>query len=253
MRGIIDCLNKENRGNTAMRCWTSALILTIALSAVPVLAENKQILFHEDFNSLSSWEPLTFPKIKKHSTYAIVGEGGHSFLKAESHASASAIVYKKTFNVYEYPLMRWRWKVDNVYKKGDPHEKSGDDYPIRIYVMFQYDPNHADFTERLQYGTAKALYGKYPPDSTLNYVWTGYQAKERIITSPYTDRAKIIILENDRSKVGTWVEERVNILDDYRAAFGKEPPATAGIAIMNDSDDTGEMAVSYVDYIEVFK
>jgi len=236
-----------------MRLWTAALIFSIALSAVPVLAENNQVVFREDFNSLSNWEPLNFPKIKKHSTYTIVSEGGHSFLKAESHASASAIVYRKTFNVYEYPLMRWRWKVDNVYKKGDPHEKSGDDYPIRIYVMFQYDPNHADFTERLQYGIAKAFYGKYPPDSTLNYVWTGYQTKERIITNPYTDRAKIIILENDQSKVGTWVEEKVNILDDYRTAFGKDPPATASIAIMNDSDDTGEMAVSYVDYIEVFK
>ena len=236
-----------------MRLWTAALIFTIALSAAPVLTENKHILFCEDFKNLSNWEPLTFPKIKKHSTYTIVNEGGHTFLKAESHASASAIIYKKTFNVYEYPRMRWRWKVDNVYTKGNPHEKSGDDYPIRIYVMFQYDPTHADFTQQLQYGIAKTLYGKYPPDSTLNYVWTGYQAKERIITNPYTDRAKIVILENDQSKVGSWVEETVNILDDYKAAFGREPTMTAGIAIMNDSDDTGEMATSYVDYIEVFK
>jgi hypothetical protein len=236
-----------------MRLWTAVLIFIIALSTTPALTEDKHILFHVDFNSLSNWEPLTFPKIKKHSTYTIVTEGGHSFLKAESHASASAIIYKKTFSVYEYPRMHWRWKADNVYRKGDPHEKSGDDYPIRIYVTFQYDPNQADFTTRVQYGIAKTLYGKYPPDSTLNYVWTGYQTKERIITNPYTDRAKIIILENDRSKVGTWVEETVNILEDYRAAFGKEPPTTAGIAIMNDSDDTGEMAVSYVDYIEVFK
>ena len=120
-----------------MRFWVSALIFTIVLLAIPVLAENKHILFHEDFNSLSNWDPLTFPKIKKHSTYTILTEGGHSFLKTESHASASAIVYKNTFNVYEYPRMRWKWKADNVYTKGNPYEKSGDDYPIRIYVMFQ--------------------------------------------------------------------------------------------------------------------
>jgi hypothetical protein len=143
--------------------------------------------------------------------------------------------------------------VDNVYKKGDIRDKSGDDYPIRVYVMFVYDPKQADIKERLEYGIAKALYGKYPPHSTLNYVWMGQNIAERIITSPYTDRARIIILENGRSRIGTWVEETVNILDDYRAAFGKDPPQTAGIAIMNDSDNTGEMAVSYVDYIEVFK
>jgi len=84
-------------------------------------------------------------------------------------------------------------------------------------------------------------------------VWTGQEITERIITSPYTDRAKIVILEKGRTKIGKWVEETVNILDDYRTAFGKDPPQTAGIAIMNDSDNTGEEAVSYVEYIEVFK
>jgi hypothetical protein len=231
------------------------LVLTflIVLVATLSLGDSRQAIFREEFRDLSGWEPLTFPKISKHSTYTIVTENGHSILKTVSRSSASAIIYRRTFNVSEYPHMRWRWKVDNVYKKGDIREKSGDDYPIRIYVTFQYDPERASVGERLEYGIAKALYGKYPPHSTLNYVWTGQEIAERIITSPYTDRAKIIILENGGSRIGTWVEETVNILDDYRAAFGKDPPQTAGIAIMNDSDNTGEAAVSYVDYIEVFK
>ena len=236
-----------------MKLWQSALIFLIALTITPALCDSRNVLFREEFQNLSDWEPLTFPKINKHSTYTIITEMGHSILKAESHSSASAIIYRKTWNVYEYPHLRWRWKVDNVYKKGDIRDKSGDDYPIRVYVMFPYDPKQAAIAERLEYGITKALYGKYPPHSTLNYVWTGQNIAERIITSPYTDRARIIILENGRSTIGTWVEETVNILDDYRAAFGKEPPPTAGIAIMNDSDNTGEMAVSYVDYIEVFK
>jgi len=229
------------------------LTLLITLAATPALCDNNNILFREDFKNLSNWEPLYFPKIKEHSTYTIISEKGRNFLKAESHGSASAIICRRTFNVYDYPRMRWRWKVDNVYKKGDIREKSGDDYPIRVYVTFQYDPERASVGERLEYGIAKALYGKYPPDSTLNYVWTGQNIAERIITSPYTDRAKIIILESGKSTTGIWVEETVNILDDYRAAFGKEPPSTAGIAIMNDSDNTGEAAVSYVEFIEVFR
>jgi len=228
-------------------------MLLIALAATSAVSDSRQVLFREDFKNLSNWEPLYFPKIKEHSTYTIVSEKGHSLLKAESRHSASAIIYRRTFNVYEYPHMRWRWKVDNVYTKGDIRQKSGDDYPVRVYVAFQYDPERAGVGARLEYGIARALYGKYPPDSTLNYVWTGQEIAERIITSPYTDRAKIVILEKGRSNIGNWVEETVNILDDYRKAFGKDPPQTAGIAIMNDSDDTGEMAVSYVEYIEVFK
>jgi hypothetical protein len=49
------------------------------------------------------------------------------------------------------------------------------------------------------------------------------------------------------------VEEEANILEDYTKAFGAAPPAIASIAIMNDSDNTGESSVSYVDYIEVYK
>ena len=71
-----------------MRFWKFVLIFFISLSVAPVFAENKQVLFREDFNTLANWEPLTFPKIKKHSTYTIVVEGKHSFLRAESHASA---------------------------------------------------------------------------------------------------------------------------------------------------------------------
>jgi hypothetical protein len=32
-----------------------------------------------------------------------------------------------------------------------------------------------------------------------------------------------------------------------------KPPATASIAIMSDSDNTGEQAVSYIDYIKVYR
>jgi hypothetical protein len=236
-----------------MKLWKTTLVFLIALAATSALCDNMQVLFREDFKNLSNWEPLYFPKIKEHSTYTVATEKGHTFLRTESRSSASAIVYRKTWNVYEYAHARWKWKVDNVYAKGDIREKSGDDYPIRVYVAFQYDPERASVGERIEYGIAKALYGKYPPDSTLNYVWTGQEIAEKIFTSPYTDKAKIVVLEKGRAKTGTWIDETVDILADYRAAFGKDPPQTAGIAIMNDSDNTGEAAVSYVEYIEVFR
>lgn len=236
-----------------MRLLKAAFILFVALSTSFATAEEKKTLFREDFNSLVNWEPLYFPKIKTHSTYSITKDGQRSYLRTESHASASAIIHKKTFNIYDYPRMRWRWKVDNVYTKATPKEKAGDDYPIRIYVMFQYDPQKADMTEKLRYGVAKTVYGTYPPHSTLNYVWTGHEIAERMITSPYTDKAKIIILEQSPNRIGTWMEETVNILEDYSKAFGRDAPTMAGIAIMNDSDNTGEKAVSYVDFLEVFK
>ncbi|MFB0520672.1 MAG: DUF3047 domain-containing protein [Desulfatiglandales bacterium] len=55
-------------------------------------------------------------------------------LKSDSRASASGIVFKYSFSVYEYPRVTWRWKAENVYE------------------------------------TATLIYGEHPPHSSLNYI-----------------------------------------------------------------------------------
>lgn len=230
-----------------------AVLLIAVLAGTAISWAEQKILFRENFSNLTAWKPLTFPKIKTHSTYRLEPDGGKSILKAESHASASAIVYYRTFNIYENPCLHWRWKITELSSRGNPKEKSGDDYPIRVYVLFQYDPASASLGERLTYNAAKIIYGKYPPQSTLNYVWTGTNISERFITSPFTKKARIIILERGIERVGQWVEESVNVLADYRKVFGKDPPAIAGLAIMSDTDNTGTSAVAYLDFIEVGK
>lgn len=210
-------------------------------------------MFREDFHDLAQWKPLLFPKIQQHSVYTVVTEGDSSYLRAESNASASGIIFNREFDVFAYPKVRWRWKIANIYRKGNAEEKSGDDYPIRIYIIFKYDPETAPFGQRLKYGIAKTIYGEYPPHSSLNYVWANRKYPQRIITNPYAAEAKMILLEAGTEKVGHWVDEEVDIIRDYRDAFGIMPPGTASIAIMNDSDNTGERSVSYVDYIEVYK
>ena len=211
-------------------------------------SEDTNILLLEEFEHLDNWEPFYFPKIKEHSTYTI---GENNVLKAESHASASAIMYKERFDVYEHPLLEWRWKVENVYEKGDAKKKSGDDYPIRIYIVFEYDPKKAGFRKRLKYKTAKALYGQYPPHGTLNYIWANREHNRKIIPNPFTDKAMMIIMESGHENADKWINESVNIIDDYKKAFGEAPPEQAGLAIMCDADNTGEKAESFVDYIEI--
>jgi hypothetical protein len=227
------------------------ILLAALLTGTTALWAEQEILFRENFDNLTQWEPLTFPKIKTHSTYTLVAQGGKSVLRAESHASASAIVCRRTFNIYENPRLRWRWKVAELADRGNPKDKTGDDYPIRVYVMFQYDPALASLGDRLIYKATKVFYGKYPPHSTLNYVWTGTKIPERFLVSPYTEKARIVILEKGRQRIGEWVEESVNVLDDYRKTFGKDPPATAGLAVMSDTDNTGTSAVAYLAFIEV--
>jgi len=244
-------------GRTRPRRAVKGFLFLCILSAILLPAQGESgagdILFHDDFVDLDQWKPLTFPKIEAHSTYTIEAEGDTSFLRTESRASASALVHRDTFDVTQYRKVRWRWRIEHVYEGGNAEEKSGDDYPIRIYVMFRYDPDVGSFGEKLTYGVAKAFYGAYPPHSTLNYIWSNRSQHKRIMQSPYTDRSQMIILQSGNERAGQWITETVDILQDYREAFGKEPPAEASIAVMNDSDNTGEGSVSSVDFIEVYR
>lgn len=231
-----------------------AVVLPLLMGAQTGLAGNGDVLFRDDFNSLENWRPVHFPKIRQHTVYTHESGENQGYLKAESNASASALLYKGAFNVYNHPKVRWRWRVDHVYRKGDVRTKAGDDYPLRIYVLFQYDPARATVFQQAAYAIARGIYGEYPPHSALNYIWANREdEKGLLVTNPYQGSAKMIALQGGAGRTGQWIEEQVHILDDYRKAFGTEPPPYASLGIMNDSDNTGESAVSFIDFIEVFR
>jgi hypothetical protein len=206
-----------------------------------------------EFNTLEGFEQVYFPKISAHTKYSIISEGGESYLKAFSNSSASALAFTKEFDVYEHPRLSWRWRVSNVLENGNAGIKSGDDFPARLYVMFRYDPAESSIGKRIVYATLKAIYGKYPPHSTLNYIWANRTHGSRYIASPYTRVSKMVVLrEGLPENINLWTEESVNVLEDYREAFkGKNPPRMARIAVMSDSDNTKESAIAHFDSIAV--
>ena len=228
------------------------LALILALGAVPLAAQMTDQGFREDFNTLENWKPQTFPKIPRHSIYSIQNEGGTNVLMARADRSASGIIYNRSFNIYKTPMIKWKWKVSNIYQAGDEKKKAGDDYPLRIYVIFKYDPEKAGVWEQAQYKALKLFYGEYPPHSSLNYIWANKKYTDRILPNPYTAKTQMILQQKGPECVGQWIEERVNALEDYRKAFGVDPPAEARLAIMGDADNTGEKAAGFVDFIEVF-
>lgn len=154
-------------------------------------------------------------------------------LKAESNASASGLIYRYKYNIRKYPIVTWKWKVENIIKKGDVMKKEGNDCAARVYAIF---PFWVLFRTK-----------------SISYIWANKLLKGKYVTSPHHSRTIMVAVESGNKRVGEWVTERRNVYEDFKMFFGKEPPYAGGIAIMTDTDNTGESAVAYYDDIKIEK
>ena len=191
------------------------------------------------------WQPLTFSRIERHTDYSLVDEDGTVVVKAVSDQSASGLARAISIDPAAYPVIQWRWKVDNVLHKGDISSKAGDDYPARVYISFAFDPDRAGYLERLEHEAARLIKGKDVPYRAISYIWGSNSQAGTMIANSYTDRAMMFVVQGGSGKSRQWLTEERNVYEDYKKAFGEEPTMISGVAIMTDTDNTRESAVAW--------
>lgn len=225
--------------------------LLVTLLAVPVSAGDESVQWVGHFSALPvrsglppEWNPLTFPKVPRHTHYELVQDGAATVVKAVSEASASGLTRVVRIDPRQYPIVRWRWKVDRLLERSDVRWKSGDDYPARLYITFEYEPERVSFAKKLKYMAGRALFGDIPI-AAINYIWDRSTPVGAVLPNAYTDFAQMVVVQSGPANVGRWVEEERNVYEDYRRAFGEEPPRIKGIALMTDTDDTQDRVTAY--------
>jgi len=167
----------------------------------------------------AGWENKSF---KGETLYFPAVVDGIPCLRAESKASASGLFYKVEYDAAAEPVLSWSWRADNIIARGDVRSKGGDDYPARIYVVFP----------SLLFWQTRAL----------NYVWATNLPEGAAVPNSFTSNAMMVAVENGPAHLGQWRSYRRNIHQDFRKYFGAEPPPVRAIAIMTDTDNTGEKA-----------
>jgi hypothetical protein len=55
----------------------------------------------------------------------------------------------------------------------------------------------------------------------------------------------MIVVESGATRLNEWVSYERNLYEDFKKAFGYEPPMISGVAIMTDTDNTGESTIVY--------
>lgn len=199
----------------------------LLLMAMPCIAAQEIQLGKFSAGDLTGWKDEIF---KGKTEYSLTKEDNRTVLRAHSKKAASGLIMKVKLDSREYPVLRWSWKVEHPLKKEDVTRKSGDDFAARIYVVFP----------RTFFWQTRAI----------NYVWAARMPKGSSVPSPYTSKAIIVAVESGEEKAGQWVSEERNYYEDYRKLFGEEPPKLGAVAIMSDTDDTGDEVTAY--YGDIF-
>lgn len=232
---------------TMAPCRHLVLPLVLLLTSLPALGEASPTI--APFSRLPAltpdhgWEPLEFPDIDRHTHYQLVADDEQGqVVEAVAEDSASGLIARVSLEPGDALILRWHWKVDDILEAGDARRKAGDDYAARIYVAFEFEPDKAGWFERAKRKTVSALFGEELPGRALNYIWANRLPRDEMIANPYTDDTMMIAVSSGRQRSGQWVTVERDVVADYREAFGDEPPELVGVAIMTDTDNTGENA-----------
>ncbi|SEN63118.1 Protein of unknown function [Pseudorhodobacter antarcticus] len=159
------------------------------------------------------------------------GFGGRS-MSIASDGSVSLAYARVTEASWGAKAAKWSWGVTQSVPATDLAKKGGDDRNASLYFVFLPEAEaralgaNADVRKLLTKDSARVL----------TYVWGDNRARGTQLASPYLgSRGKTILLR----AAGTGQHsESVNLVADYKRAFGGTPGALVGLAVSADSDDT---------------
>lgn len=189
------------------------------------------------------WEAISFSKVDTRTEYDLVTADSTTVVRARSDGGASGLATERRIDLTEHPILEWRWKVDGIVEDGNARTKDGDDYSARLYVTFDYDD--LGLGDRIRHRALRALGYDEIPTRALNYIWANQVERGTLLENPFTDWVVMVAVRSGSTDVRTWHTERRNVLEDYRAAFGEDPPPVNGVAIMTDTDNTDGTATAY--------
>lgn len=169
-------------------------------------------------------------KDKNHGqVYSVQEEGGRKYLHADLRDASVQLGYEKQWPLGEYPMLQWQWRAVLFPTNSDERKKTGGDSVLGVYVVF----------------------GHWPFIKSLKYIWSDTLPVGESFSSPFSSKARIIVVRSGRALAGTWVTERRDVLSDYRRFFNDPAaaPVARGIAVLTDSDNTHSRAVG--DYADI--
>jgi len=197
---------------------------SIAVEQEAVSIPQKLMIGEFSNADLTNWQEKEF---NGNTDYKIVKDvNGVNVLKASSNNSASGLFKEQRIDLQKTPYLNWSWKTDKLYSGLNEKVKSGDDFVARIYIVI----DGGMFVWKTK---------------ALNYVWSSFSEVDTYWPNPYIDNATMFAVENGEENLGKWLTYKRNVGKDLKTVLGKDIRYIDVIAVMTDSDSSGQQAVTY--------
>jgi len=193
----------------------------------------------------SGWRVWHLSNLKRPTQYRLVDHEGRTVVFARARGSASGLVLPISVDLREYPILQWRWNVPALITGADNTQRHTEDSPVRIVIAFDGDKSKLPLEERLFAEQFRAFTQQEFPYALLIYIWENRAPVGAVIENLNTSRIRMIVVDSGKGNVGAWREHRRNVYEDYKRAFGEDPPRVRSIGIMTDSDNTGGDVEAY--------
>jgi hypothetical protein len=197
------------KGGRAFWGWILAWIfLWAVLSAVAARGEAApDSVTLADYSKFPEGWKIKGNKKRAAETYRVVQEGGQRVLEAKVTGDPIRIFKKVPWDPYTHPVLKWRWRV---LKWPDKPGSSVD-----VYVSIERD------------------FMRIP--TFVKYRWSdldplGTEHEGGAFSPP------IVVIESGREQPGKWIDESVNVFENYERLRGSDPDHEAyGVGLLVSS------------------
>ena len=188
------------------------------------LSSEKINIFNFDDNDLTKFKSHS---IKKKTNYSIIKENGESYLKAEAEGQASGLGREIKVDLNKTPFLNITWKVEQGIPGIKENSKKGHDFAARVSVIKEIGSLPWQ---------KKAMNYVFSSNEKTNSHWMGPYRKQIIdyVASSLVD-----------SKENSWVTVKLNVKEHFKKFLDLDLVEVDGVAIMTDTDNTKQKAVSY--------
>lgn len=165
------------------------------------------------------------------------------------HSDGALTFLEKTVDIdlRRYPLVSWQWRVDNLLSGIDERTLEGDDHPIRLFFVFAPDEGKQSLWFRIKRFLYLDLRHSHPVGGRfIEYLWSSHLDSGTVIDDPGKPAQKLMVIEGGAQRLGQWLSYERNLYADFKALYHEEPRRLIFIGILNDTDQTGQRATSYV-------